>query len=279
MDVTYGPADVKLLLNASPTAVGRAIIHPRTIPSRNGTRVAAILVVEDDPVIRTTVEYALRRAGFEAHGSADGEEALRLAKTLNPDLVLLDLMLPGLDGYQVAEEIRRTGSEVPIIMVTALDQERDKIRGLDAGADDYITKPFSIEELLARVRANLRRARKQDVLSKAEVIESGDLRIEPQSLRAFVKGKPASLRLKEFQLLVALASRPGALCTRQRLADEVWGYEFLPSSRTIDVHIRRLRQAIEDPSDYLYVHTVHGMGYRFEPLIKGESDAQKDTSA
>ena len=160
-----------------------------------------IFVVEDDPIIRTTVEYALRRAGFEAQGCADGAEAVVIAETLRPDLVLLDLMLPGLDGYQVAERLRSSGSDVPIIMVTALDQERDKVRGLDAGADDYITKPFSMEELLARVRANLRRARKQDILAKDEVLEVGDLRIEPKSLRAFVKGKPAVLRLKEFQLL------------------------------------------------------------------------------
>ena len=238
-----------------------------------------IFVVEDDPIIRTTMEYALRRAGFEAQGCADGAEAVAMAETLRPDLVLLDLMLPGLDGYQVAERLRSSGGDVPIIMVTALDQERDKVRGLDAGADDYITKPFSMEELLARVRANLRRARKQDVLSKEEVLEVGDLRIEPRGLRAFVKGKPAVLRLKEFQLLVAMASKPGALCTRQQLADEVWGYEFLPSSRTIDVHIRRLRQAIEEPSDYLYVHTVHGMGYRFEAHPKNECPASEDAGA
>jgi DNA-binding response OmpR family regulator len=238
-----------------------------------------ILVVEDDPIIRSTVEYALRRAGFEAQGCADGSEAVVVAATLKPDLVLLDLMLPGLDGYQVAEKLRASGSDVPIIMVTALDQERDKVRGLDAGADDYITKPFSMEELLARVRANLRRARKQDVLTKDEVLEVGDLRIEPKSLRAFVKNEPAVLRLKEFQLLVTLASKPGALCTRQQLADEVWGYEFLPSSRTIDVHIRRLRQAVEEPSDYLYVHTVHGMGYRFEAQLKEGSNNDKDADA
>jgi len=229
---------------------------------------ATILVVEDDPIIRQTVEYALKRAGFETHGSADGIHALELAREIDPDLVLLDLMLPGMDGYQVAEQLRSSGGEMPIIMVTALDQERDKIRGLDAGADDYITKPFSMEELLARVRANLRRVRTRGILARDDVIEVGDLRIEPSSARVFVKGEPARLRLKEFQLLVAMASRPGLLCTRQQLAEEVWGYDFLPSSRTIDVHIRRLRQAVEEPSDFEYVHTVHGMGYRFEPLPK-----------
>lgn len=237
---------------------------------------ATILVVEDDPIIRNTVEYALRRSGFETRTAADGNAALESASAGEPDLVLLDLMLPGMDGYQVAERLRASGRSMPIIMVTALDQERDKVRGLDAGADDYITKPFSMEELLARVRANLRRARAQEVLAKEETLETGDLRIEPKGFRAFIKGHPAKLRVKEFQLLVALASRPGALCTRHRLAEEVWGYEFLPSSRTIDVHIRRLRQAIEDDSDYIYVHTVHGMGYRFEPVLKSEAREQSN---
>lgn len=235
-----------------------------------------ILVVEDDPIIRTTVEYALKRSGFETRGASNGNEALEAAAAAEPDLVLLDLMLPGIDGYEVAHRLRTSGRDMPIIMVTALDQERDKVRGLDAGADDYITKPFSMEELLARVRANLRRVRTMEVLSKEETLTAGDLRIEPKSFRAFVKGSPVKLRAKEFQLLVALASRPGALCTRHRLAEEVWGYEFLPSSRTIDVHIRRLRQAIEDGSDYVYVHTVHGMGYRFEPVLK---TAHEDFSA
>lgn len=237
---------------------------------------ATILVVEDDPIIRSTVEYALKRSGFETHGAANGNEALEAASATEPDLVLLDLMLPGINGYEVAERLRAGGRDMPIIMVTALDQERDKVRGLDAGADDYITKPFSMEELLARVRANLRRARAKEVLAREEALEAGDLRIEPKSFRAFVKDSPAKLRVKEFQLLVALASRPGALCTRHRLAEEVWGYEFLPSSRTIDVHIRRLRQAIEDGSDFVYIHTVHGMGYRFEPILKS---AQEDTPA
>lgn len=235
---------------------------------------ATVLIVEDDPIIRQTVEYALRRAGLEPHGAADGTRALELAREIDPDLVLLDLMLPGLDGYQVAEQLRAMGGEMPIIMVTALDQERDKVRGLDAGADDYITKPFSMEELLARVRANLRRMRTRGVLARDDVIETGDLRIEPASARVFVQGKPVRLRLKEFQLLVAMASRPGLLSTRQQLAHEVWGYDFVSSSRTIDVHIRRLRQAIEESSGFEYVHTVHGMGYRFEPIAKhGQPDA------
>jgi DNA-binding response OmpR family regulator len=233
---------------------------------------AHILVVEDDPIIGQTVEYALRRAGFEATLCQNGAEALDVAHEEAPDLILLDIMLPGMDGYAFAERFRRLDKETAIIMVTALDQERDKVRGLDAGADDYITKPFSMEELLARVRANLRRVREREVLSTSEPIRTGDLVIEPSELRVSVAGESARLRLKEFQLLVALAGNQGSLQTRHKLAQQVWGYEFLPSSRTIDVHIRRLRQAIEDPSEYYYVHTVHGMGYRFEPVLKSEQE-------
>jgi len=237
---------------------------------------AVVLIVEDDPIIRQTTDWALRRAGFDTLTSDDGAEGLGIARTERPDLIILDLMLPGLDGYRFAEAIRATDPDVAIIMVTALDQERDKVRGLDAGADDYLTKPFSMEELLARVRANLRRVRQRAVLEDEAVIEVGDLLIEPAQVRATVAGQPVRLRLKEFQLLVALARNAGALMTRQRLAREVWGYDFLPSSRTIDVHIRRLRQAIEDPTGVRYIHTVHGVGYRFEPEVAGDATVDTD---
>ena len=233
---------------------------------------ASILVVEDDPIIRQTVEYALRRAGFSVDSAGDGPSALALAESGSPDLVVLDLMLPGIDGYEIAARLRSRDKEMAIIMVTALDQERDKVKGLDAGADDYITKPFSMEELLARVRANLRRVRTRETLNVETPIERGDIVIDPRSFRVSVGGEPVRLRLKEFQLLLTLAQHEGQLCTRQMLAEQVWGYEHLPSSRTIDVHVRRLRQAVEDPSDYIYVHTVHGMGYRFEaePKVRHE---------
>ena len=237
-------------------------------PSRRTERcatVADILIVEDDPIIRQTVDYAMRRAGFTTRMSGDGYEALQMARAQAPDLILLDLMLPGLDGFEFASQIRKTDPEVAIVMVTALGEERDTVRGLEAGADDYVTKPFSMEELLARVRANLRRVRERAVLAVDDTIEAGDLVIEPSQLRVTVAGQPARLRLKEFQLLLALAREPGRLMTRQRLSQDVWGYDHLASSRTIDVHIRRLRQAIEDPSAYSYIHTVHGVGYRFEP--------------
>ncbi len=235
-----------------------------------------VLVVEDDPIIRQTTEYALRRAGFDTLASADGACALDLARENSPDLVLLDVMLPGLDGYDFLHGLRAFDSDVPVIMVTALDAERDKVRGLDAGADDYVTKPYSTEELLARVRANLRRTRERDILRRDEVIEVGDLLIEPSEFRASVDGRPAGLRPKEFQLLVEFASHPGSLLTRHELARRVWGYEHLPSSRTIDVHIRRLRQALASLSRYEYIHTSHGLGYRFEPVVRSSPPSPED---
>jgi DNA-binding response OmpR family regulator len=229
---------------------------------------ASILIVEDDPIIRQTVDYALRRAGFETYATDNGKVGLEMVEMARPQLVLLDLMLPGMDGYTFASEARKTDPEMAIIMVTALSEERDKVRGLDAGADDYLTKPFSMEELLARIRANLRRVREREVLNRDERITVGDLEIEPSQFRCFVAGEPVRLRMKEFQLLLALATNSGDVMTRQKLASQVWGYDFLPSSRTIDVHIRRLRQAVEAPSAYTYIHTVHGVGYRFEPEPK-----------
>ena len=234
---------------------------------------ARILVVEDDPIIRQTVDYALRRAGFETDASDNGARGLDIARTTHPDLILLDLMLPGLDGFSFAEQVRAHDADVAIIMVTALDQPRDMVRGLDSGADDYITKPFSMDELLARVRANLRRVRERTALATDEPISIGDITIEASEFRVSVKGQPVRLRLKEFQLLLALASAPGTLMTRQRLAERVWGYEFMPSSRTIDVHIRRVRQAVEGPSDYCYIQTVHGLGYRFDPVEKLDAES------
>ncbi|TLM77129.1 MAG: response regulator transcription factor [Actinobacteria bacterium] len=229
---------------------------------------ASILVVEDDPIIRQTVEYALRRAGFEALGAADGTTGIEAARSQSPDLILLDLMLPGLDGYEFLAMLRETDAQVPVIMVTALDTDQDKVRGLDAGADDYVTKPFSTEELLARVRANLRRTRERAMLSNSGVIEIGDLVIEPAEFRLTVAGHPVKVRLKEFQLLLALAAESGSLLTRHTIARRVWGYEHLSSSRTIDVHVRRLRAAIDEYSAYEYIHTIHGLGYRLEPVPK-----------
>lgn len=229
---------------------------------------SSILLVEDDQTIRLTVEFALTRAGYAVTCAADGQSALTSAMTATHDLILLDLMLPNVSGLEVARTLRANGNETPIIMLTALDREQDKVAGLDAGADDYITKPFSTEELLARIRANMRRAGMTSV-QKSGIIESGELRIDIDAALVTVGGEVVDLRTKEFALLVALASRPGALCTRPWLAREVWGEEFLSTSRTIDTHVRRIRKAV-NRDGWTYIQTAHGMGYRFEVRYNGE---------
>jgi DNA-binding response OmpR family regulator len=226
--------------------------------------VAEILVVEDDEAILNTLAYNLVRQGFGVQKVTSGIEALRLARKMRPDLILLDIMLPGESGIEVCERIRKDDQEVVIVMVTAKDQEKDKLRGFEAGADDYVTKPFSMKELVARISANLKRSSVALPGARGKIIEAGDLRLDTKNYTAQVNGKPLNLRLKEFELLAALALRPGELKSREELAKEVWGHAGVGSSRTIDVHIRRLRASLAEKSDYEYVHTVRGLGYRFE---------------
>jgi DNA-binding response OmpR family regulator len=227
----------------------------------------SILLVEDDQTIRLTVEFALTKAGYAVTAVEDGVKALQAARQISPDLIVLDLMLPGKSGLEVARDLRDQGDDVPIIMVTALDRDQDKIAGLDAGADDYVTKPFSTEELLARIRANIRRAGGSG--SHIGSVEAGELTIDINAMRVLINGEPVDLRSKEYALLAAMAMRPGALCTRQWLAHEVWGEEFLSTSRTIDTHVRRIRKAI-DQDGWTYIQTAHGMGYRFEAQRSGD---------
>lgn len=221
-----------------------------------------ILLVEDDKTIRLTLEFALTREGYAVSSAADGAEGLEAARTTDPDLILLDLMLPHVSGTEIARSLRASGCDTPIIMLTALDTEADKVAGLDAGADDYVTKPFSTAELLARVRAQLRRTHHEPQLT--ETIVAGPLTIDPVAMRVEIDGEPVRLRAKEYRLLSVLAARRGALCTRQYLTQEVWNEVFLPTSRTLDTHIRRLRKAIQ-VDGWSFISTEHGMGYRFEP--------------
>ncbi len=172
-------------------------------------------------------------------------------------------MLPQESGIEVCERIRKGDKEVVIIMVTAKDQEEDKVWGFEAGADDYVTKPFGMKELMARINANLKRSRPSPG-GRGRVLEAGDLRLDTKNYTAQVKGSPLNLRLKEFELLAALAIHPDELKSREELAKEVWGHAGVGSSRTIDVHIRRIRAALAEKSDYEYVRTVRGLGYRFE---------------
>ncbi len=234
---------------------------------RIGGAMARILLVEDDKTIQMALEYALTRADYEVTSVSDGASALEAAHIGEPDLILLDIMLPKLSGIEVAQRLRDEGSDVPIIMLTALDRDEDKVAGLDAGADDYMTKPFSTTELLARIRANLRRVVREG--HAGGVIEAGELVVDVDAARVTVAGTPVRLRSKEFALLVALATRRGALCSRQWLTQEVWGEAFLPTSRTIDTHVRRLRQAIER-NGWSYIQTERGMGYRFEATREGD---------
>ena len=233
-----------------------------------GTIVPSILLVEDDRTIQMALQFALSRAGYETTVVSDGEAGLSAARTYDPDLILLDVLLPKRSGLEVARALRADGADTPIIMLTALDQEADKIAGLDAGADDYVTKPFSTAELLARVRAHMRRVRAKDELPP--VMEMGELHIDTRAARVLVAGRPVRLRSKEYALLVALASREGSLCTRQWLSERVWGETFLPTSRTLDTHVRRLRRVI-DVDGWTYIHTERGMGYRFEAIQTGET--------
>lgn len=228
-----------------------------------------ILLIEDDPTIRLTTEFSLTKHGYAVSSCEDGISGYETALSIEPDLILLDVMLPGMNGFEVASKLRKEGFNSPILMLTALDADEDKIKGLDAGADDYVTKPFSTEVLLARIRANLRRT-EMDEVSMSKPQTYGDLTLDIENSTASVKGKPLKLRSKELALLFALAERQGMLCRRTWLTQKVWKEDYLSTSRTIDVHIRRLRSVLDEVSDYRYIHTVHGMGYRFEPIKKIE---------
>jgi len=232
------------------------------VASRAAT--AEILIVEDDAVILDTLAYNLARQGFGVQKATNGVEALKLARNLRPDLILLDIMLPGESGIEVCERIRKNDQEVMIVMVTAKDAEDDKVKGFEAGADDYVTKPFGMKELMARITANLKR-RTTPPGARGKIIDAGDLKLDTKNYTAQVKSEPLDLRPKEFELLAALAACPGELKSREELAKEVWGHAGVGFSRTIDVHIRRIRASLaEKKSDYEYVHTVRGLGYRFE---------------
>jgi DNA-binding response OmpR family regulator len=240
---------------------------------------AEILIVEDDVVILNTLSYNLKRQGFEVHKATTGAEALKAARKLRPHLILLDLMLPGESGIQVCEKIREHDQEVVIVMITAKDAEQDKVRGFEAGADDYVTKPFSMKELLARINANLRRSSSLASPSpRGKILEFGDLWLDTKNFAAYLKGEHLmNLRLKEFEVLAALASKPGELKSREELAKEVWGDAGVGDLRTIDVHIRRIRAALaEKKSEHEYLHTVRGLGYRFEVPSDNSDEGRSD---
>jgi DNA-binding response OmpR family regulator len=224
-----------------------------------------ILLVDDEETLRTSLAFALEKEGFEVLTAADGPSALATAIASAPSLVLLDLMLPGMDGLEVCR-LLRAQSAVPIVMLTAKDQEIDKVLGLEIGADDYITKPFSTRELLARMRAVLRRTRAAETEPEAaNVLTAGHVTINMDRHEVTVGGKTVDLSPKEFQLLRLLMLHRGRVRNRETLIEEVWGDDFMGDLKTLDVHIRWLREKIEaDPSQPEHIVTVRGVGYRFE---------------
>ena len=228
-----------------------------------------ILVVDDEATLVETIRYNLKREGYEVAVAFDGQQALEIARRERPDLVVLDLMLPKLDGFEVCRTLRRE-STVPILMLTAKDDEVDRIVGLELGADDYITKPFSMRELLARIRATLRRVQMLRAEASAQqeeapaALHAGDLEVDLRQHRVFVRGEEISLKPKEFDLLAFLVGNPGQVFTREVLLRRVWGYDFAGDTRTVDVHIRGLREKIEaNPGEPTRIDTVRGVGYRF----------------
>jgi two-component system response regulator RegX3 len=222
-----------------------------------------ILVVDDEESLLETVRYALSRESFEVVVARDGAEAIRQFEAERPDLLVLDLMLPVLGGIDVCRRIRAT-SRVPILMLTARDGEVDRVVGLEMGADDYVTKPFSLRELVARVRALLRRAGVAES-EESGVLEASGVRLDPERHEVRIRGELESLPLKEFELLEVLLENRGRVLTRQTLIDRVWGFDYVGDTKTLDVHVKRLRARVEeDRHNPRLIVTVRGVGYRFD---------------
>ena len=228
----------------------------------------SVLVIEDEETLSLAIQYNLAQEGYRVFLAADGQEALEMAREHRPDLILLDLMLPKLGGLEVCRILRRE-TAVPILILTARAEEVDKVMGLEVGADDYITKPFSMRELMARVRAMLRRAEMADsdaaTVGGGRILASGSLRMDLEAHRALLGGEPLDLKPKEYDLLAFMMSHPGRAFTRDQLLDQIWGDDFVGDPRTVDVHIRWLRERIEEaPGSPRRIITVRGVGYRFE---------------
>ncbi len=229
-------------------------------PARATISDACVLVVEDDPILRETLTYNLQRERMQVLCAENAEEAIRMFQQQNPDLVVLDVMLPGRSGFELCRLIRQH-SQTPILFLTARTSEEDKLRGFELGADDYLVKPFSMVELIARIRSLLRRTQPATPVT----LHFGEVEIDLKAHRVFKAGKPLTLTPKEYALLVLLARNPGKVFTRDQLLDNIWGVDTYVSPRTVDVHIRWLRSKIEpDPNHPRYIQTVRGVGYRFE---------------
>lgn len=222
-----------------------------------------ILIVDDDENICELLRLYLEKDGFDTIVANDGEQAVDFASKYSPDLILLDIMLPKLDGWQVCREIRKT-SETPIIMLTVKGETFDKILGLELGADDYVSKPFDTKEVIARIKAVLRRSHEKDKASQINEVRYDKLRINLTNYELEVNGVKIDTPPKELELIYHLASNPNRVYTRDQLLDEVWGFDYYGDSRTVDVHVKRLREKLENVSDEWSLKTVWGVGYKFE---------------
>ncbi|MBX5467542.1 MAG: response regulator transcription factor [Firmicutes bacterium] len=238
---------------------------------------ARILVVDDDKHIRELCRIYLEASGFRVLEAADGQAALAQVAAERPDLLVLDVMLPKLDGWQVLNEVRKDSIWLPVVMLTAVGDEEDRVLGLDLGADDYLTKPFSPKELVARVRAVLRRAAFAAGGEGQEVLRFGELVIDPGSRKVFCGSERLNLTPREFELLWFLASHPQQVFSRDQLLDKVWGFDFEGDARTVDVHITRIRHKLaENHGPHYYLETVWGQGYRFNPGLHANNHARLD---
>ncbi len=232
--------------------------------NETGRRGPLVVVIEDEPALAESVRFALETEGFDTVGAVDGVDGVATVRKHRPALVLLDVMLPGMTGLDVCRQIRRD-SDVPIIMLTARDTEADKVAGLELGADDYVTKPFSMRELMARVRSQIRRSsRSGQFIESNEVLRGGRITLDIDAHEVRVDGEVVELRPKEFELLETLMRRTNRLSGRDVIIDEVWGSSYFGDTKTLDVHIKRLRQKLEtDPSNPVQIVTVRGLGYKF----------------
>jgi len=227
-----------------------------------------ILIVEDDPAIVMGLEDLLVGEGYLVDVAREGNQAIELYRNRKPDLIVLDIMIPEISGYEVCRQIRKKDAATPILMLTAKGQEPDKVAGLELGADDYVVKPFGVSELLARIRALLRRSRVRET-KQCKELSFGDVRIDPQKLEGTKKGRTFALTARELRLLNLFNSRPGRVLDRSEILDEIWGLRYEGTTRTLDQHIANLRKKIEDdPGRPRYILTVHGVGYRFVPRGK-----------
>jgi DNA-binding response OmpR family regulator len=224
--------------------------------------VTSVLIIEDDPAILRGLADNLRFEGYDVQTASDGEEGYRSHEVHKPDLIVLDLMLPRMSGFDLCQKLRAEGVRTPIVMLTARSEESDRVRGLDLGADDYMTKPFSVRELAARIRAVLRRTQEQRELP--DLLHFSDVEVDFRRYEARRRGKAVEMTRKEFAILRLLAAHAGEVVSRDQLLDEVWGYDSYPVSRTVDNHVAALRAKLEaDPAEPVHIRTVHGVGYKF----------------